>query len=208
SVLLNGHYGTESTLTPGMKIDAGSGNAPYYIKSSPNFTGAVYAVCGVSGQGGSVSVQTSWPHAAMYSYANTLYGSMVIDFNADTLSAKFITSTGSIYDQFKIVKSGSPRFPINYFFDEEISGDVIVYPNPFNEALVVRYYLEKESMVSIQVSDLMGRIIYSDKNKDVQRAGVYEVHLKEDCIKSPSGIFVISVRTDAKIMNKKVEKIW
>ncbi len=208
SVLLNGHYGSENSLTAPMKIDASNGMSPYYLKSSPDFTGTVYTVCGVSGQGGSVTTQSSWPHAAMFSYAKTLYGSMLIDFSNDTLHAKFLTSTGTIYDQFKIVKSGSAKFANDFFVDDKASGDLSVYPNPFNETLVLRYYLEQPSPVIVEISDLMGRIIYSEKNKDVQSKGMHEVHLKEDCIKSPSGIFLISVKTNAEIMNKRVEKIW
>jgi hypothetical protein len=34
----------------------------------------------------------------------TKFGSMLLDFQKDTLSSKFITSTGLIFDSFKIVK--------------------------------------------------------------------------------------------------------
>jgi len=208
SFLLNGHYGLENSITGAMKIDATNGMSPYYLKSSPNFTGTVYTVCGVSGQGGNQNTAGSWPHEAMFSYAKTLYGSMVLDFSNDTLHAKFLTSTGTIYDQFKIVKSGSAKFETDFFVDEKASGDLAVYPNPFSETLVLRFYLEEPGPVTIEVADLMGRIIYSEKNRIIQSKGVQEVHLKEDCIKSPSGMFVISVKTDSEIMNKRVEKIW
>jgi acid phosphatase type 7 len=105
SFLLKGHFGLENTLTPSMKINATTGNVtPFYKKNIPSGTGTVYAVCGVSGQGGTTSTSAGYPHDAMVTSHNTFYGSMLLTFKADTLSAKFLTSTGTIQDSFKIVK--------------------------------------------------------------------------------------------------------
>ncbi|MBP8669668.1 MAG: hypothetical protein KBI42_12890, partial [Bacteroidia bacterium] len=78
---------------------------PYYLKSAPDYKGTVYVVNGVGGQGGNVKTQGDWPHKAMYSYSKSHHGSMIIDVNKDTLSAIFLTSTDTIFDRFKIVKS-------------------------------------------------------------------------------------------------------
>jgi hypothetical protein len=105
--LINGHYGVSNTFTNTMKRDASSGNiAPFYTKNT-NISSTVYAVCGNSGQGGVVGTATSWPHEAMVSSDRTLFGSMILDCQKDTLSAKFLTSTGTIFDSFKIVKSNN-----------------------------------------------------------------------------------------------------
>jgi hypothetical protein len=106
SYLLNGHYGLESSLTAGMKINATLGDvAPYYTKSVANGIGTVYAVCGNSGQGGTVGTQAGYPHDAMPRSFNTLWGSMILTFKTNEIDAKFLTSTGTIADNFKIVKT-------------------------------------------------------------------------------------------------------
>lgn len=103
--LLHGHYGKQVTLTQDMIVDKSDGNSPYYLKSAPDYKGTVYVVNGVGGQGGNVKTQGDWPHKAMYSYSKSHHGSMIIDVNKDTLSAIFLTSTDTIFDRFKIVKS-------------------------------------------------------------------------------------------------------
>ena len=108
SYLLNGHYGLENTLTAGMKINNTLGNvAPFYTKSSVNGIGTVYVVCGNSGQGGVVNTKPGYPHDAMApgrSFA-TLWGSMILTFKPNEIEAKFLTSTGTINDNFRIVKN-------------------------------------------------------------------------------------------------------
>jgi hypothetical protein len=103
---LNKHYGIENTLTEGMKINNTLGNvSPYYTKSSVNGIGTVYAVCGNSGQGGVVVTADSYPHNALPQSFNTLWGSMILTFKTNEIDAKFLTSTGTINDNFKIVKN-------------------------------------------------------------------------------------------------------
>lgn len=205
SILLNGHYGIESSLTPAMKIDAGSGDAPYYLKSSPNFTGTVYAVVGVSGQGGNITAQASWPHDAMYSYAKTLYGSMIVDFNTDTLSAKFLTSTGNIFDQFKIVKSGTARDASNFFTVEESPDNISVLPNPFTNQTTIRFYSD-ETDVLLEAFDLAGKQLFSKNIKD-KNNGVFEEVIDKNIFGSSTGIFILKVKTNKKLLTKKIERL-
>ncbi len=108
SFLLKGHYGVENTLLPSMKINSTQGNTPpYYTKNSVNGIGTVYVVCGIGGDGGTPpnGINSSWPHNAMAVSYNDRWGSMLITFESDTIVAKLLSSTGSIDDSFKIVKS-------------------------------------------------------------------------------------------------------
>jgi len=109
SYLLNGHYGSSSTLTSAMILDKGDGRVDgtgAYEKPvalAPN-KGAVYTVAGSSGQtsGGSLD------HPAMYISFNVL-GSLVLDVNGAQLDAKFLNSSGSVQDHFTIKKDlGAP----------------------------------------------------------------------------------------------------
>lgn len=119
SYLLDGHYGYSSSLTSSMIKDNTSGKYPtdcaYHKKtqSSNSHKGTVYVVCGCSGKNDS-SPSSGWPHPAMYSYTNTLYGSMSIDIKDNKLEGKFITSTGTIFDSFTIIKNagGSKTYTV------------------------------------------------------------------------------------------------
>jgi Calcineurin-like phosphoesterase/Purple acid Phosphatase, N-terminal domain len=109
SYLLKGHFGLETTLdTVGssMILNYSYGDvAPYYTKTVANGVGTVYAVCGNSGQGGVVGTKPSYPHAAMRRSFATVWGSMILTFKNDEIDAKFLTSTGTINDSFKIIKN-------------------------------------------------------------------------------------------------------
>jgi hypothetical protein len=110
SFLLDGHYGSSSTLTAAMKKDAGSGRedgSGSYKKETlgkGSHQGAVYVVAGSSGQVSSVT-----QHPAMYIWTATL-GSLVLDINNNRLDAKFLTSTGATGDYFTVIK-GLPTAP-------------------------------------------------------------------------------------------------
>ncbi len=119
SYLLDGHYGYSSSLTPAMKLDNTSGSYPascaYHkqTQTTSSHKGTVYVVCGCSGKNDS-SPASGWPHPAMYSYTNTLYGSMAIDIKDNKLQGKFVTSTGSVFDSFTIIKNagGSKTYTV------------------------------------------------------------------------------------------------
>lgn len=108
SFLLDGHYGTSSTLTPGMKVNGGSGRPDgtgAYVKPTAGVAaheGAVYSVAGSSGQisGGTLN------HPAMFVSMNVL-GSMVLDVEGDRLDARFIDNTGATRDYFTITKGAT-----------------------------------------------------------------------------------------------------
>jgi acid phosphatase type 7 len=112
SFLLDGHYGTSTTLTSSMIKDSGSGRpsetGAYQKPTSGNspHEGAVYAVAGSSGQtsGGSLD------HPAMFISLNLL-GSMVLDVDGNRLDAKFLRESGAIDDSFTIQKGGAPATP-------------------------------------------------------------------------------------------------
>jgi hypothetical protein len=100
SFLIDGHYGTSTTFTSGMKLDATGG--PYTKAGVNNHEGTVYIVAGVSGRTGSLLPQAPYP--AMYS-SRTEAGSLVLDVNGDQLMARFLTETGAVADTVTINKA-------------------------------------------------------------------------------------------------------
>ena len=109
SFFLHGHYGDSSTLTPQMKVDAGSGqpeDSGSYVKATAGPSagqGTVYIVAGSSGW----ATFRFGEHPAMFFDALET-GSMVIDVEGKRLDAKFLRDTGEIRDSFSILKSDQP----------------------------------------------------------------------------------------------------
>ena len=106
SYLLNGHYGHSSTFSPDFVLDSGFGreglDGPYQKPAGGLGAnrGAVYAVCGCSGQGGYFTPRY---HPAMR-VSLTGFGSMVLDIDGLRLGASFLTEKGEIADYFTIRK--------------------------------------------------------------------------------------------------------
>lgn len=111
SRLMNGHYGNEASFNAGTHNKSsssalynGSANSCPYIKDSlTKKVGTVYALSGSAGQLG--GTQGSFPHAAMYYSNATQGGSMILDFNANRLDAKWLCADGVIRDNFTIFKN-------------------------------------------------------------------------------------------------------
>ncbi len=110
SFLLNGHYGSSSNLAPHMILDGSYGRTTSggaYEKPAGGLganQGAVYIVCGCSGEGGATH---SFQHPAMR-VSSGGFGSVVLDVNGLRLDAKFLRVPGEIHDYFTIIKGAPP----------------------------------------------------------------------------------------------------
>lgn len=125
--LIDGHYGNSKTFTDAMKKAPGSGNpanSGAYIKplTGPRaHAGAIYTVAGSAGKtsGGSLD------HPAMF-FSISQLGSVVLDVNANQLTATFVSPTGkplgkthSTPDNFRIIKQGASDRDGNGISDEQ-----------------------------------------------------------------------------------------
>ncbi|MFN3343013.1 MAG: T9SS type A sorting domain-containing protein, partial [Flavobacteriales bacterium] len=63
---------------------------------------------------------SGWPHPVMYSATNTKLGSMLLEIEGNRLTAKFVTSDSTVYDQFTMLKNSGKKQTIS-----ACSGDVI-----------------------------------------------------------------------------------
>ena len=128
SFLLDGHYGYSWELQPGMVLDGTLGRASQpYRKPAGGLgahRGAVYTVCGCSGEGGADNVER---HPAIAVPLGG-FGSMVINIDGLRLEAQFLRPTLAIDDTFVIDKSAvadiQPRLAIN----RGTNGPVISWP--------------------------------------------------------------------------------
>ena len=107
SFLLDGHYGSSSTLTPAMKKNAGDGKPAgdgAYIKplTGPrDHFGAVYTVAGSAGQ----ATFGTMNHPAMC-FSVLELGSVILDINGTRLDSTFLRDNGTIRDSYTILKQG------------------------------------------------------------------------------------------------------
>ncbi|MDO8540025.1 MAG: metallophosphoesterase family protein [Opitutaceae bacterium] len=118
SFLLDGHYGTQDTLTAKMKLDAGDGKmdgtGPYKKATLGTgvHEGAVYVVAGssgkVSGKNEKSAARGFLDHPAMLVSLAKL-GSFVIDVDNNKLDATFLSETGERLDYFTMVKGANGK---------------------------------------------------------------------------------------------------
>jgi len=134
SMLIDGHYDVSTTLdVPTMLLDVGDGSEtgdgayekPQLVAAQNE--GTVYTVAGSSGKisGGSLD------HPVMYLSLNIL-GSMVIDVDGNRLDAAFIDTTGTVMDEFTILKTTDAVAPLLLGASTEDVSHVLV---DFNEGM-------------------------------------------------------------------------
>ncbi|MBC7568924.1 MAG: metallophosphoesterase family protein, partial [Spirosoma sp.] len=90
----------------------GSSNSCFYFKNTTSATneGVVYVVNGAGGRSGGTQGIGKWPHPAMQSSINE-GGSLYLEIEGKRLDAKFISASGTVKDQFTIIKDND-GFPV------------------------------------------------------------------------------------------------
>lgn len=212
SYLIRGHYGQESTFnSSSMAVNSGSGISPNsYTKNSPNFYGTVYTVCGVSGQLSATS--SGWPHNAMYTSTNTVYGSLVIDVAGDRLDCKFLTNTGSTWDQFTIQKVGvAPPPPSNTsssylaksLYPSSPIFDLALYPNPLRDDATIQFNLDRASNVRLEVFDISGHVISGMSQETELPDGSHTMKLPQSAATLPEGVYLLRLQADGFVATRR-----
>ena len=161
SFLLDGHYGSSGTLTPGMKLDPGDGRpggpTGAYAKANAGpapHQGAVYAVAGSSSHTGGGSLN----HPAMFTSMNVL-GSMVVDVHGNELTGRFLDDVGVVRDYFVIVK-GPGGTSVGEGSDPRIALRLeAMQPNPFRSSMRLTYSIPRPGGVRLTVFDAAGHLV-------------------------------------------------
>ena len=105
SFFIDGHYGLGSTFNDSFKKDLGDGDPTgdgAYRKAASGVSSNAGAVYAVNGSGSEVRIATLNHPAHIRGLLEA--GSMVIDVDQNSLTAKFLSSAGAVDDQFQIVK--------------------------------------------------------------------------------------------------------
>lgn len=77
------------------------------------------------------------------------------------------------------------------------------YPNPFNPSTTIKYQLNKNSNVLLELYDISGKLITNLVNH-YQTKGIYEVHLNATDLKLSSGIYFYRLTTNN---NSEIKKM-
>jgi hypothetical protein len=114
SMLIDGHYGLSTTLTPQMILDGGDGRVdgagPYHKPAARTaHQGTVYVVAGTAAETGGGTLD----HPVMIRSLNVL-GSLVLDVQGVRLDGRFLSSAGAVLDSFTIVKGGPVGIDANH----------------------------------------------------------------------------------------------
>lgn len=128
SKFINGHYGLESSFSQSQHVVQNvSGTYPNYF-SKTDKRGTVYVVCGVSGEVNGTTA-SGYPHNAMEYSSTSTAGSLVLEVAGNRLDCKYLTTSGSIPDQFTIIKSQVPSIQKE---SRPKPSSILLYPNPAN----------------------------------------------------------------------------
>jgi hypothetical protein len=57
------------------------------------------------------------------------------------------------------------------------------YPNPFNPSTIIKYSLAKSGPVSVKVFDVLGRVVATLVNGEVQSAGEHQVRFNTSSLR-------------------------
>ncbi|MEO8067171.1 MAG: metallophosphoesterase family protein [Flavobacteriales bacterium] len=141
SFLIDSHYGLSSTFnTSTMRLDGTAGRiselGPYQKAGdmAPH-DGAVYTVCGVSGQKDAVG---NLNHPAMFMSTYSQLGSLVIDVDGTQLHARFINDAGAVIDHYDIAK---PQSTLPLALKVALEGPLDTISGLMYDSLRVRGYL-------------------------------------------------------------------
>lgn len=163
SYFIKNHTGLETsfnsaTYPAGNIIQAGGGP---FTKTTRTGNGTVYVVCGVSGQAGGAT-QSGYPHNAMFKSIISNYGSLLLDVSGSTLTCKFLTSTGSIGDQFTMQKTlNVPATAASTFGSgTEFESLPVLYPNPSMGDVSIYVNHPVETQFTVSICNLSGSVLF------------------------------------------------
>lgn len=106
-----------------------------------------------------------------------------------------------------IVLTGSPVFlrPTETDFKGPETFDISVYPNPFSDSLVINYNVERQTVVTIEIVDVAGKLIDKiTEEKQVHAEGIYQ--LMYDTTELPNGVYLCRMTTTNDIFVAKMVK--
>ncbi len=186
SYLIKGHFGLANTFTSSMKVSPSANN---FVKTSP-FNGTVYAVCGTSGQnpGGTSS---GWPMSCMNFNNNSTNASLIMDVNGASFVCKYLSSTGTIVDQFSVTKvSGEPLANVNYKIYQA------------EDKIVLENYKEEKTLATLCLYSIDGKLVKTFS--DLEFTAKSSIYLSKGMFRIPTGIYIAVITTNEEQFSQKL----
>jgi hypothetical protein len=83
-----------------------------------------------------------------------------------------------------------------------ISGNVTIYPVPFQDSFTVNYGLDYDSLIKVQIFDIKGALIYQLNDIDTKQN--HEIRVEPTFNKGKGEMYIVKVITDREVIIKKV----
>jgi len=223
SYMIHGLYDSSATFLDAphiinAQISGRKDSNEVYFKNptDPNYPniGTVYNVMGCSGFIESTIYWQKQPknlitNALMYTYSNKYIGSMAIAVNKDTLTAQFLDKTGVVRDNYTIIKDATKKMSLEMAQLKTEIRDIktddklqfSVFPNPASSAISIKYSIEKQSNVSLELYDLNGRLRknFCKQNQD-KGEYLFNYQFENEIVAS----YILVLKVDGKISSKQI----
>ena len=157
----------------------------------------------------------SWPYAYVSQYI--LGGVHIVDVS-DPFGpeiAGYYQRSGcfalgvSYWDNYALVADGPAGMQVYDFllatdieaYEPSNSNDILVYPNPANNKVQIRYHSEQNDVLNISIYDISGRCVYTESSVAVER-GMFSRELNISNI--PTGMYFIRINSEGSSTSSKI----
>jgi hypothetical protein len=199
SKFIKGHHGSENTFSNSTHVVQTGGTG--YTKSSRTGNGTVYVVCGVSAKVS--STQSGWPHSAMHYSTASKIGSLILDIAGGELKCRFLTSTGTISDEFTITK---PTVATSVVDVQNTIETFNISPNPAHDVFQVFGNELKDDSYTIKIHNQLGQVVFNKTVNVINSNMITTIHRNEitNCV---PGVYYVSLidNETVKVKNLVIE---
>ena len=206
SKLMNGFYDWSFLYAPIFEVDGGSGNETLgeeYHKALSGTNANKGTVYVVAGNGASSYAWGALNHPMMVAGwgCDTCVGSLIIDVHNDTLRGKFYSSAGVVKDQFSIFKD----LTVGSLPADVPENGLKIWPNPFSERLEFEIETKRSAQLSVMVSDLEGREVWTDELGKFA-PGRHSLVLADLPADLPSGNYILQISDGIETWSHRIVK--
>jgi len=159
SHLLRGHYGGSGTFDESMFVDNENPYIKYLDGDIPD-NGTMYIVEGNSGKGTS-DPRFGHPVMAFEDGGSDVCGSLLVEIDGSRLVGKYISSDGTVKDEFEIIKAYQDSSVLTPVLEEVVT-NFAVYPNPTYDRINLEFSLKEQTMLKVAIYDLSGKSVYAE----------------------------------------------
>lgn len=210
SYLINKHYGLSHTFNRStMLIDSTSGNPDSnrtYLKYTYGANKDKGTVYGVIGNSGKSEPENGKMHPAMYKKyaADGGVGSMILEVKGNQMTCFYYKENGELYDKFRILKQDSTAIISGVRNNTSVS-DLKIYPNPFNNAIVVEFDAKAIKTTAIAIQNIIGQLIVETIWTGKSNLGNNRIEIN-NLQGLPSGEYIITIKQDDEVVSEKIVK--